>query len=482
MISKDDFRKINDYLWEIPKSFRSDMRVPVRAYVTEEMLKESSKDRSLEQLINVSTLPGIQKYALAMPDMHEGYSSPIGGVAAIRISDGIISPGMCGYDINCGMKLLKSEHSEKELKPYLDRLATEIQKEVPSGLGQGRQIKLSIEQIDKILEGGAKHLVENGYGEKEDAENCEGNGCLEWADAYAVSKRAKDRGRDQVGTLGSGNHFLELQKVTEVFDEKTADAFGLFKDQIVLMIHCGSRGLGHQVCTDYLREFIPLMESKYKIRVPDREFACVPFSSPDGQRYFSAMAASANYAWANRQMIAHFVRKAWGAILGEKASALTSLYDIAHNIIKRERYVIEGKETELAVHRKGATRAFPAGSPEIPEKYRQVGQPVLIPGSMGTASYVLVGQKSGQEAFFSTCHGAGRTMSRHEAMRRVSGQEVIKSLESKGIIVKCWSPRGIAEEAPLAYKDVDAVVDVVHQAGLSKKVAKLVPLAVIKGE
>ncbi len=482
MLNKQNFTKINDYLWELPKDYRQDMRVPVRAFVTEKMLEESFKDRSLEQLINVSTLPGIQKYALAMPDMHEGYSSPIGGVAAIRISDGIISPGMCGYDINCGMKLLKSEYQEKEIRPYLEKLATEIQKEVPSGLGKGRQIKLSTKEIDNILEGGSQFLVKKGFGIKEDFENCEGNGKLEWADVDGVSKHAKDRGKDQVGTLGSGNHFLEIQKVAEIFDEETAKAFGLFEDQVVIMIHCGSRGLGHQVCSDYLREFIPLMEAKYKIRVPDREFACVPFNSSEGQRYFGAMAASANYAWANRQMIAHFVRKAWLAVLGEKSGELGALYDVAHNIIKREKYVIDGKETETAVHRKGATRAFAPASQEIPERYRSVGQPVLIPGSMGTASYVLAGTKEGEKAFFSTCHGAGRTMSRKEAVRRISGQEVIKSLESKGIVVKCWSPGGIAEEAPLAYKDIDEVVGVVHQAGLSKKVVKLVPLAVIKGE
>jgi len=481
MISKKDFRKISDWLWEIPSSFRQDMRVPVRAYVSEKMLEESFKDKSLEQLINVATLPGIQKYALAMPDMHEGYASPIGGVAAIRISDGIISPGMCGYDINCGMKLLKSEYLEKEIRPHLEKLATEIQKEVPSGLGRGRQIKLDISAIDRILEGGAQRLVQQGYGEREDVENCEAGGKLDWADASVVSDYAKNRGRDQVGTLGSGNHFLEIQKVQELFDEKVAKAFGLFKDQIVIMIHCGSRGLGHQVCTDYLRTMIPAMQ-RYRIQVPDREFACVSFNSSEGQRYFSAMAAAANYAWANRQMIAHFVRKAWNSVLGEKASPLVALYDVAHNIIKKEKYNIEGKETEVAVHRKGATRAFPPGHSEIPEKYREVGQPVLIPGSMGTASYVLVGQKEGEEAWYSTCHGSGRTMSRHEAMRRMSGQKVVKSLESKGITVKCWSLRGIAEEAPQAYKNIDDVVEVVNNAGLSKKVAKLVPLAVIKGE
>ncbi|PJB99497.1 MAG: RNA-splicing ligase RtcB, partial [Candidatus Nealsonbacteria bacterium CG_4_9_14_0_8_um_filter_35_12] len=360
MITKQNFKKISDWLWEIPKSFRPDMRVPARAYVSEKMLEESFKDKSLEQLVNVATLPGIQRYALAMPDMHEGYASCIGGVAAISTFNGVISPGVCGYDINCGMKLLKSDYSEKEIEPYLDKLATEIQKEVPSGLGKGRQIKLSIGEINKILEGGAQRLVEQGYGEKEDFENCEAGGKLEWADASVVSDYAKNRGRDQVGTLGSGNHFLEIQKVQELFDEKVAEAFGLFKDQIVIMIHCGSRGLGHQVCTDYLRTMIPAMQ-RYGIKVPDREFACVPFNSPEGQRYFAAMASAANYAWANRQMIAHFVRKAWKSVLGEKASPLVALYDVAHNIIKKEKYLINGKETEVAVHRKGATRAFPPG-------------------------------------------------------------------------------------------------------------------------
>ncbi len=401
---------------------------------------------------------------------------------AISTADGIISPGMQGYDINCGMKLLKSDYSEKELRPYLDKLATEIQKEVPSGLGRGRQIKLDIAALDKILEGGAKRLIEQGYGEREDIENCEANGRLEWADALTVSKTAKERGRDQVGTLGSGNHFLEIQKVEIIFDEEVAKTFGLFKDQIVIMIHCGSRGLGHQVATDYIREFMGLME-KYKIRVPDREFACVPFNSDEGKRGLAASACAANYAWANRQMIAHYIRKAWKNILGPSASSgLEAVYDVAHNIIKLEKYKINGKEIEVAVHRKGATRAFPPNHPEIPEKYQKVGQPVLIPGSMGTASYVLRGTEEAKESFYSTCHGAGRVMSRHQAIRSLSGQEIVKSLEAKGIIVKCHSWRGIVEEAPQAYKNIDEVVKVVHQAGLSKKVVKLVPLAVIKGE
>jgi tRNA-splicing ligase RtcB len=481
-MEKKDFKKINDWLWEIPQSFRADMRVPARIYVSEKMLEEVFRDKSLIQLVNLCCLSGIQKYGIAMPDCHEGYASPIGGVAAIEIREGIISPGMQGYDINCGMKLLKSELKEKEIRPYLESLATEIQKEVPSGLGRGREIKLSIEEINKILEGGAQRIVEKGYGEKEDIENCEANGKLEWAKASAISSQAKNRGRNQVGTLGSGNHFLEIQKVEEIFDEKVAEVFGLFKDQIVVMIHTGSRGLGHQTCSDYLREFIPLMERKYKIRVPDRQFSCVPFGSPEGQRALAASAAAANYAWANRQMIAFFVRKAWKKVLGEKTSKLSALYDVAHNIIKKEKYEIDGKEIEVAVHRKGATRAFPPGHPEIPEKYREVGQPVLIPGSMGTPSYVLVGTKEAKEAFYSTCHGAGRTMSRQAAIKRVRGEEVVKRLKEKGILIKCWSMRGIAEEAPLAYKNIDEVIEVVHQAGLSKKVAKLVPLAVIKGE
>lgn len=481
-IKKEDFKKINDFLWEIPKTFRKKMRVPARIYASEEILKDALKDKSVIQLINTTTLPGIVKYALAMPDIHEGYASPIGGVAAIRTSDGIISPGMCGYDVNCGMKLLKSEFSEKEIKPYLEKLATEIQKEVPSGLGRGRQIKLSIEQIDKILKKGAKIMVEQGYGKKEDIENCEVNGNLEWADVNSVSSYAKNRGRSQVGTLGSGNHFLELQKVEEIFDEVADKNFGLFKNQIVVMIHCGSRGLGHQVCEDYLREFIPLMGKKYKISAPGKEFACVPFNSPEGQRYFGAMACAANYAWANRQMIAHFVRKAWKSVLGKKTSSLIPLYDVAHNIIKKEEYIVDGKKTEVAVHRKGATRAFPPEHPEIPEKYKKTGQPVLIPGSMGTASYILVGTKKGEESFFSVSHGGGRVMSREASIRTFSLKEVMNNLKEKGIFIKFVSRRGIVEEAPGAYKNIDNVVNILDELELSKKVARLKPLAVIKGE
>ena len=478
-MKKEDFIKINNWLWEIPISFRDDMRVPARIYASEKMLDEIEPD-ALQQVINVASLPGIIKYSLAMPDIHTGYGFVIGGVAATQFPEGVISPGGIGYDQNCGCRLLLSEYQEREIKPYLEKLATEIQKEVPSGLGKGRQIKLSIGEIDKILEGGVPKLVEQGYGEKEDIENCEEKGKMEEADALCVSERAKNRGRDQVGTLGSGNHFVQLDKVEEIFDEEAAKALGLFKDQVVVFIHTGSRGFGHQNCTDYLRIVMNALP-KYGIKLPDRELACVPFNSPEGQRFFKAMSAACNYAWSNRHMIMHYVREAWKSILGEKAN-LKLLYDVAHNIAKIEEHEVNGERMKLIVHRKGATRAFPPNHPEIPERYKGTGQPILIPGSMGTSSYILVGTNNSKEAWHTVCHGAGRTMSRHEAMRRMSGQEVIKSLESKGIIVKCWSLRGIAEEAPMAYKDVDEVVDVVHQAGLSKKVAKLVPLAVIKGE
>ncbi len=480
MISKKTFKKINDYLWEIPKSFRPDMRVPARIYVSEKMLESCFKDESIAQLINTATLPGAVKYAIAMPDIHEGYGMPIGGVVATKYPEGAISPGGVGMDENCGVRLLKSEYTEKEINPYLDKLATEIQKEVPSGLGRGRKIKLSIEQINKILEGGVPYLVEKGYGEKEDIENCEHQGRMEMADENCVSEKAKNRGRDQVGTLGSGNHFCEVQKVEEIFDEEVAKIFGLFKDQVVVMIHTGSRGLGHQNCTDYLRILMPIYP-KYGIKLPDKELCCVPFNSPEGQRFFRAMSAACNFAWANRHMITHYVRKAWQKVLGKNVK-LKLLYDVAHNIAKIEEHNIDAKKMKLIVHRKGATRAFPPGHPELPEKYKETGQPVLTPGSMGTASYVLVGTEKSREAFYTVNHGAGRTMSRHRAMKTTSGQRVINQLKLKGIVVKCHSMRGIAEEAPLAYKDIEEVIEVVNNANLAKKVAKLSPLAVIKGE
>ncbi|MDD5606575.1 MAG: RtcB family protein [Candidatus Pacebacteria bacterium] len=476
------FKKISNWLWEILPTFKKEMRVAARVYASEELLKDILKDESINQLINSTTLPGIEKYAIAMPDCHEGYSVPIGFVGAIRADNGVISPGACGFDINCGMRLLKSEYTFKELFPSLDKLSSEIQAQIPSGLGQGGRTSLFKEKVNNILEQGAQYLFKQGYGVEQDVVNCESQGRLSWADISSVSEKAKNRGKDQVGTLGSGNHFLEIQKVEEIFDSESASVLGLFKNQIVVMIHCGSRGLGHQICTDYLKEFIPLMNNRYKIKVPDQEFACVPFNSFHGQKYFQAMACAANYAWANRQMITYLIRKTWQRVLGEKNSSLIALYDVAHNIIKKEEYTIGEKEIELLVHRKGATRAFPPENPEIPEKYRKIGQPVLIPGSMGTASYVLTGKKEAEQSFYSVSHGAGRVMSRHEARRKFDGRKIILDLKQKGILVKCRSQIGIVEEAPFVYKNIDQVVNVIEKANLAKKIIKLVPLAIIKGE
>jgi len=479
MVEKKDFRKINDYLWEISKSFRPDMQVPARVYTNERMLSQILTDKSLEQLVNVATLPGIVKYSLAMPDIHEGYGFCIGGVAATKYPGGIISPGGIGFDQNCGIRLLKSDYTEQEISPYLEKIITEMQREIPSGLGRGRKTKFTVKEIDEILQGGVPYLVKSGYGIEEDIENCEEKGKMPKADASCISERAKQRGRNQVGTLGSGNHFCEIQKVVEIFDEKVAEIFGLFKNQIVVMVHTGSRGLGHQNCTDYLRLVIPAY-SKYGIELPDKELACVPFNAPLGQRFFKAMSAACNYAWANRHMIAFYTKKVWKKVLGEKAN-LNLLYDVAHNIAKIEEHKVDGQKMKLIVHRKGATRAFPPGHPEIPAKYQETGQPVLIPGSMGTASYILSGAQKAKESFFSVCHGAGRIMSRREASRRARGSELKIKLEERGIIIKAGSLRGLAEEAPSAYKDVDQVVEIVSKAGLANKVARLAPLAVIKG-
>lgn len=476
-----DFQKITDFLWEIPQSFRYDMRVPARIYASRKLLEDAFRDESLKQLINTTTLPGIVKYALAMPDIHEGYGFPIGGVVATEYPQGVISPGGVGFDINCGVRVLKSGLKEKEIQPYLEKIATEIQREVPSGLGRGREKKLSISDIKFVLREGVKGLVkEKGFGEEEDVENCEAKGKLDWADENYVSEKAKNRGRDQLGTLGSGNHFLEIQKIDMIFDKDIAKEFGLFQDEICVMIHTGSRGLGHQIATDYIRVMMRAME-KYEIRLPDRELAAVPFKESEGQKYFQAMAAGANFAWANRHMITFYTRKAWKRVFGE-SSKLKLLYDVAHNIAKIEEHEINGEKRKLIVHRKGATRAFPPNHSELPARYQKTGQPVLIPGSMGTASYVLVGTKESKNAFYTVNHGAGRTMSRRRAIRTISGKEVVENLKKKGILVKSYSMRGVAEEAPIAYKDIDEVIEVVEKAKLAKKVAKLVPLAVIKGE
>jgi tRNA-splicing ligase RtcB len=475
-MDKKDLVKINDYLWEIPKNFRADMRVPARVYADEQLLGKTFEDRSLEQLVNVATLPGIVSWSLAMSDIHEGYGFPIGGVAAMDTEDGVISPGGVGYDINCGVRVLSSDLESKEVEPYLEQLMNQIQRDVPSGVGRGGSVKLSPESMKNVLEKGVKWVVEKGYGEKEDIEHCEEEGAMVGADAAAVSERAKARGRDQLGTLGSGNHFLEVQRVEEIFDEEVAKVFGLFKDQVTIMIHSGSRGLGHQVCTDYVRVMHNAL-SKYQIKLPDSELACAPFNSPEGQQYFGAMTASANYAWTNRQLIMYLIRKAWQRVLGDKSGQLKLIYDVAHNIAKKE--VHNGQQ--LCVHRKGATRAFPAGREEVPTAYRQIGQPVLIPGTMGTASYILVGTEKAVETFFSVCHGSGRVLSRHAAIRQIQGAELRRQLAEKGIVVRCLSNRGLAEEAPLAYKDIHNVVDVVVKAGLAKLVARLKPMGVVKG-
>ncbi|MBD3282325.1 MAG: RNA-splicing ligase RtcB [Candidatus Portnoybacteria bacterium] len=475
MIQKQDFKKISQNLWEIPKEFSPEMRTPARIYASEEMLTKILEDRSVNQLINTASLPGIEKHSMAMPDIHEGYGFPIGGVAGIDTKTGVISPGGVGYDINCGMRILLSPLQEKEITKYIEKLSQEIQESVPSGLGKGRKTKTDISFLNKILQKGSQALVEKGYGDQEDIENCESKGRMESADPSTVSDRAKQRGRDQIGTLGSGNHFIEIQKVEKIFDEQAAKEFGIFQNQVAVMFHTGSRGLGHQVATDYIKEMMKAM-NKYKIQLPDRELACAPFNSPEGQRYFSAMSAAANYAWANRQMIAYHIKKSWEKTIGKEKP--TPLYDVAHNIAKKENH----NNKELIVHRKGATRAFPPNHPEIPEKYKKKGQPVLIPGSMGTGSYILKGTEQGKESWHSTCHGAGRAMSRKQAIKTISGQEIIRELKGKGILIKSKSNKGVAEEAPQAYKDIDQVVEIVHQANLSKKVAKLIPLAVIKGD
>ncbi|HML19757.1 MAG TPA: RtcB family protein [Candidatus Dependentiae bacterium] len=480
-ITRNDLIKVEDFLYEIPPSFRDDMRVSARVFLSEEMLDAVLDDKSLEQLVNVTTLPGIKKHAFAMPDIHQGYGFPIGGLAATAIHEGgVISPGGIGYDINCGVRLLVTSLYASEITPYLENLATALYHQVPSGVGQGGKIDLSMGELDKILKHGAAHAVAMGYGNESDLEYCEERGCLRNADPSLISDRAKKRGLDQLGTLGSGNHFLEVQRVSEIFDEKVAQTFGLEMDRIVVMIHCGSRGLGHQTCTDYVRLMMSKM-SGWGIQLPDRELACAPFTSPAGQEYFAAMAAAANFAWANRHVIAHHVREAFKTVIGGNV-VINTLYDVSHNIGKLERHTIDGVPMELLIHRKGATRAFGPGRKELPAKYHAVGQPVLIPGTMGTASYVLVGATEGMEkAFGTSCHGAGRKLSRTKAKEMVRGSELRALLESKGIIIRCDSNVGLAEEAPLAYKDVDNVVNVVHGADLAYKVACCKPLAVVKG-
>lgn len=475
-----DFKKINDWLWEIPKNFRSDMKVPARIYATRAMLEDILQDRSIEQIINVAAMPGIYKYALAMPDIHEGYGFPIGGVAAMDVEKGLISPGGIGYDINCGVRLLRSHLEFKDVKSRLESLGRAIFKEVPSGVGRGGWLKLKTSELDDVLKNGVGEMLKRGYAKPEDIEHIESNGTLPEADPSCVSDHAKKRGRDQLGTMGAGNHFVEVGRVERIFDDVSAKILGLFENQVTVLIHTGSRGLGHQIATDYIRMMMKAMP-KYGINLPDRELAATPFQSKEGQNYFRAMQAGANFAWSNRQLITWEVRNAWQSIFGPSTSsgqALEVVYDVSHNIAKLEEY--DGKK--FVIHRKGATRAFGKGHPELTEDYRTIGQPVLIPGSMGTGSYVLVGLgQAMKESFGSSCHGAGRRMSRTQARREIKGEALEKELMSKGVVVNVGSRRGLAEEAPEAYKDIDTVVDVVHNAGIAKKVARLKPIAVIKG-
>ncbi len=483
MVTLKEMKKLEDWLYEIPKGFRPDMRVPARIYADRELLEAAMKDRSLEQLVNTTTLPGVVSYALAMPDIHQGYGFVIGGVAATRYPSGVISPGGVGYDINCGVRLLTSALEAEEVKPDMESLISVLYRNVPSGMGKKGGIKLSARDMDEVLERGAVWAIQQGYGTRQDLERIEERGGMDGAEARAVSQRARERGKNQLGTLGSGNHFVEIQKVVEVYDQEVADRFGLFPGQVAVQVHSGSRGFGHQVCTDYVKSLQKAVQ-KYGITLPDRQLVCAPLDSPDGQDYFAAMACAANYAWTNRQCLTHLVRRAFEEVLAGKVKnwELTTVYDVAHNIAKIEEYDIEGQRTKVCVHRKGATRAFGPGAKELPPIYRDVGQPVLVPGDMGTASYVLVGTAEAmRQTFGSTCHGAGRTLSRKAAKKKIRGSELREELEARGIMVRAGSMAGLAEEAPDAYKDIERVVNVVHQAGLARKVARLEPLAVMKG-
>ena len=482
-MKRSDFQRVAPYVYEIPATFRPDMRVPARFYADGELLDAALGDKSLEQLVNMATLPGIVNYALAMPDIHQGYGFPIGGVAATELPDGVISPGGVGYDINCGVRLLGTSLDEEDVASYLDELATQLQRNCPHGVGRGGNIKLKRNDLIRLVEQGGQWALKNGYATQMDLEYTEENGRIPGADANKVSERAFERGMDQVGTLGAGNHFIEVDVVEEVFYEEAANRMGLFPGQIVVQIHCGSRGFGHQICSDYVKRFQPVVH-RYGIELPDRELVCAPLSSPEGRDYLAAMSAAANYAFVNRQVLTHLIRESFELTLAGKVKNhhVYQIYDIAHNMAKIERHQVGKRTMEVCVHRKGATRAFGPGSAVLPDRYCDIGQPVLVPGSMGTASWVLVGTEGSMtQSFGSTCHGAGRTMSRTRAKKSVQGNTLRNELEAKGIRVRAGSIRGLAEEAPIAYKDVDRVIEVVHGAGIARKVARIVPAAVIKG-
>jgi tRNA-splicing ligase RtcB len=477
-----DIKRIDDYRWRIPRVGK--MKTDGIVYADKKMLEDIKKDKSLQQVANVAWLPGIVGCSLAMPDIHWGYGFPIGGVAAFDINRGIVSPGGVGYDINCGVRLMRSGLSRNDIEDKIDDLVDALFVNIPSGVGsQRKDLKLNAENERNVLLRGAKWAVDQGYGTQEDIEYIEDRGCILNADPQFISKRARERGRNQLGTLGSGNHFVEIGFVSDIYDHDLARALGIYEEQVTVIVHTGSRGLGHQVCDDYIKVMLRA-SGKYGIDLPDRQLCCAPVESKEGKEYLAAMACAANYAFANRQIITHWVRKTLEHVLklGPKDLQLDLIYDVCHNIAKIEEYRIDGKKKRLCVHRKGATRAFPPDHPDIPRAYRALGQPVLIPGDMGRYSYLLVGtEKAIEETFGSTCHGAGRVMSRSRAMKLAKGRDIVRELKDKGITVRSASRSTIAEEISDAYKDVSDVVEVVHNAGISKKVAKLKPMGVIKG-
>jgi tRNA-splicing ligase RtcB len=478
-----ELERIGPYAFRIPQTYKKGMRVPGIIFADDELLEQAKKDQAMEQVANVAFLPGIVKASYAMPDIHWGYGFPIGGVAAFDLSTGVISPGGVGFDITCGVRLLRTNLVADEVREKMQPLIHELSRNVPAGVGSRGKIRLSREKMTELLKKGVIWAIKEGYGWQEDAEFTEEGGFLEGADPVKVSDRAYQRGLDQLGTLGAGNHFLEVQRVEEIYDERIARAFGLYLGQLTVMIHCGSRGLGHQICSDYVK-VMDRVARRIGLELPDRQLACAPIDSPEGKDYYGAMACAANFARANRHVIAHFVRQSFEFIFGKGASKLgmTLLYDVAHNIAKFEEHVVDGKRRRLCVHRKGATRAFGPGHPEIPAAYREIGQPVIIPGDMRRSSHVLVGtEQAMKESFGSTCHGAGRVMSRTQAKKKIRGEDLKRSLEEQGIVVKVGKLSLLAEEAPEAYKDVTRVVDVCEGAGLSHKVVRLKPLGVLKG-
>lgn len=478
-------QKVGDMEFRIDPDASRGMKVPVTIYASEPLLSKMVTDRTIDQAANVATLPGVKKHVVVLPDGHEGYGFPVGGVAATDVEEGVISPGGVGYDINCGVRLVRTSLNENDLRPRLKDLVNELFRSIPSGVGSEGAIRLSRSELDELLVQGVRWAVTRGYGTENDAEVCEESGTMKGADPGSVSDTARKRGAPQLGSLGSGNHFLEVQKVYRIYDQKAAKAMGIEREgQLTILIHCGSRGFGHQICTDYLRVSEAALR-KYNITLPDRELACVPNNSKEGENYRKAMNAALNFAWANRQMITHWTRKTFEKVfkMGEGDLQMDLVYDVAHNIAKVERHRLDGEGTrDVVVHRKGATRAFPAGMEQVPAKYRGIGQPVIIPGSMGTASWILLGGKKSMDlSFGSTAHGAGRTMSRSAAKRSYTPEGVKSGLESRGIYVKALTREGMVEETPEAYKDVDSVAEVSHALGIATKVARLVPIGVIKG-